>query len=339
MTNYYARPTRNRGAGYQALLADQATATGHSLEDLQELDTLASIQDAQAGASSLVVVDQPAPTRGYALLPTVDPDAVYGRAHVLKGQPDDVYRALFSAARVRANQIAQRAGITGTLPIRFEPGTLATHVADAITRLGEPYAVEINDPDSATLTMPDNRTPGLISEATAAQIDQTGGVIITTRADGTQAAHAHVTPAVEDGDTVQAGQIIGYRTGAPLPENEQHQDAPTTGAPEPTDEEHAALTGDDTPAGATDEYPEGDTEHEDAQSDEIPANPWDDTPEGENTPQADNDDAEADATEEEITNTPTSDDTPDTVCPDCGQEFSAPRYVKQHRKAKHGITA
>lgn len=147
MTAYQARARRNRAAWYDGLLVDQSVSTDITLDDLRDFDT----ELVSSGATqALVAVDQPAPARGYALLFRVSPVLVAARIHVLEGQPDEAYKALFSQAFVQADRIV---GDTVELhAILVDTLAAAPHVVDAVERLGEPYRLTLHD---TTLTEAD----------------------------------------------------------------------------------------------------------------------------------------------------------------------------------------
>lgn len=182
MTNHYARTRRNRGAWYEALQVNQAIATGHPLDDIRDFDDAVT-----SGTIShvLIAADNPAPARGYALVFHTS-DAAYARMHVLDKEPDEVYRALMSQARVQVDYLTQRTGTERGLPILVDTETLAQHVAAAIVRLGEPYGVTLNDTEDEdgdrSLDALLEATPQTIAEQTADAINQgiadTGSVTV-----------------------------------------------------------------------------------------------------------------------------------------------------------------
>lgn len=220
MTNHYARTRRNRGAWYEALQVNQAIATGHPLDDIRDFDDAVT-----SGTIShvLIAADNPAPARGYALVFHTS-DAAYARMHVLDKEPDEVYRALMSQARVQVDYLTQRTGTERGLPILVDTETLAQHVAAAIVRLGEPYGVTLNDTEDEdgdrSLDALLEATPQTIAEQTADAIHlgvaATGGV--TVWSDTEPRVHTVVllsfTPG-DDSDTTE--HIFLVEHGEPLP--------------------------------------------------------------------------------------------------------------------------
>lgn len=135
MTNYYARARKTRGSYFDTLVADQAKTSGANLEDLR-----ATVADVPLTADvRLVVADQPAPARGYAIIHRVGDGIISAALHVLDGQPVEVYRALFSQTSVQAKQLAGDA----EFQILVDRQITATNVLDAIRAEGAPYGLAI----------------------------------------------------------------------------------------------------------------------------------------------------------------------------------------------------
>lgn len=332
MTNHYARPRRARGAWYDSLLTNHAAhVDALTVEDLQDLDE--SLQ-ASPERHVLVSVDQPGPSRGYGLLAFTHPTAVYGRIHVIPNQSDDVYRALFSQVRVQTDLLAQGAGIEGLIPFRADHNAIADYVADAIDRLGDPYMVYVNAEHLPT-DLPISAA-GPISEAIAEQINATGGITIAQveHADGSETGEPVNIEGQPLTDEEEAALAASGIQPPVLTATEEEADTQAEAARTETElteatAETEAQESDDTPQSET--SVDGSTEiPADA---EAPADPWAD----DNTAQGDDDaDEEGDDTQEETepeARQPLADDA--TICPECAQEFSAPRYLKQHYKSKH----
>lgn len=257
MTHYFARSRRSRGAYLQALFADQAKSAGVELAELVEYDEAAQ---AEGLLTRLLVVDQPAPARGYALLALLGTDVVV-RMHVISGQPDDVYRALFSSIAAHATVGGYEASLV------LDLSTMDDRTREAVTRLGEPYGLFV-DPDAAAeealLTLPEGVVPvtmqepsGPISEAVAEQL-LAGGLDVAKAAEGTETLEAVVDAAYES-----------IEAEVPVPTEAEVDTADAADA----DYDWAA-------------------------------------PEEEGPTEA-------------------------LACPDCDRTFTQPRYLTQHRKAKH----
>lgn len=153
MTNYYARARKTRGSYFDTLVADQAKTSGANLEDLR-----ATVADVPLTADvRLVVADQPAPARGYAIIHRVGDGIISAALHVLDGQPVEVYRALFSQTSVQAKQLAGDA----EFQILVDRQITATNVLDAIRAEGAPYGLAVFE---GTDSAPD----GLTNEERAA---------------------------------------------------------------------------------------------------------------------------------------------------------------------------
>lgn len=192
MTTYFARRTRNRGASYEALLVEQSRKAGVKLDDLREYDEAAQAGNAD---SVLVVADQPAPARGYALLVPVrgqgGGETVFVRMHVLENQADEVYQALFSAVAVQARVLL------GDEPVRMEldAEALADYVAERVEALGEPYGVRLG------------KSTGYLSEKLAEQLSATGGVVVGGAAEPVEASvEQEQEPSEEAAAEEQAGE-------------------------------------------------------------------------------------------------------------------------------------
>lgn len=147
MTNHYARARRSRGSYYDALLVDQSrTVEGLTLDDLRDFDALVSASNA---GHALVVADNPAPARGYALIFPLSETVVAARVHVIEDQPVEVYRALFSQTLVQARQLTGD-DLNGII---LDADAAASHVRDAVERMGAAYGLYPAEP--GTLLEPD----------------------------------------------------------------------------------------------------------------------------------------------------------------------------------------
>lgn len=331
MTNHYARPRRARGAWYDSLLTNHAAhVDALTVEDLQDLDE--SLQ-ASPERHVLVSVDQPGPSRGYGLLAFTHPTAVYGRIHVIPNQSDDVYRALFSQVRVQTDLLAQGAGIEGLIPFRADHNAIADYVADAIDRLGDPYMVYVNAEHLPT-DLPISAA-GPISEAIAEQINATGGITIAQveHADGSETGEPVNIEGQPLTDEEEAALAASGIEPPVLTATEEEADAQAEAARTDTPESVTSVDGSteipaDTETGTITTSDEIVTEEDGAKMDapdEAPADPW--------AGEGDTEDDDTDEETEPEARQPLADDA--TTCPECTQEFSAPRYLKQHYKSKH----
>ena len=167
MTNHYARTRRNRGAWYEALQVDQAISAGYPLDDIRDFDDAVK---SGGLAHVLIAADNPAPARGYALIVHTG-DEAFARVHVLATASDDVYRALMSQARVQIDHQAQRSSGEDGLTILVDTEALAEHVAEAITRLGAPYGVQLNHTTTDAAAALRDAPTETIAEQTADHIE------------------------------------------------------------------------------------------------------------------------------------------------------------------------
>lgn len=135
---YNARLRRTRGSYYDSLLADQsASVDGLTLDELKDQDADLALS---AVGSRLIVLDNPAPARGYALLVPAGEGTVLARIHVLDGQPDEAYRALFSHSMLQARHMVGDAELT----FLADASQAAPHVRAAVERLGGDYGLSLH---------------------------------------------------------------------------------------------------------------------------------------------------------------------------------------------------
>lgn len=137
-TYFYARARRSQGAWLEAITGEHLKAMPEELRAplKKELtEALAGLKDRTVPAV-LVAVDNPQPTRAYALLVRVGRQEVVGYAHALAGATDDVYRALFSGMAVQAALLGG-----GPSVVALTPGTSSPEMLEVAERLGAPYAV------------------------------------------------------------------------------------------------------------------------------------------------------------------------------------------------------
>lgn len=139
MTQYHARARRSRNGYFDALLVDQST----QVEDLT-LDTLRDFDAALLTSGiehRLVVLDNPAPARGYAVLFRVgETSKVIARAHMLAQHPEEAYRALFSQAYVQAKQMIPEGE---SLELLLDEGVATSEMADAVNSFGAEYGFSV----------------------------------------------------------------------------------------------------------------------------------------------------------------------------------------------------
>lgn len=143
MTNYFAHPRSNRGNWLEKLLQDQSEASQTPREELNDVVTAAA-----GHPHALLAVDRPSPARGYALLLPHSAAEVLARVHVLEGQPDAVYQALFSAMIVQARNSRAMGLNTSAAKVTVDQTALAPHVRTAVERFGERYGVFLASSDS-----------------------------------------------------------------------------------------------------------------------------------------------------------------------------------------------
>lgn len=146
MTTYHARNRRNRGAWLDALLLDQAEATGMSIDDLR--DFVVAVAEVK---HALVAVDNPAPARGYAIvLPRYITEAAVAlentavvRLHMLAGQDEAAYRALFSQALVQARYLRSGEGLPYEVELYVDSTTLSSEARAAVESFGGAYGLRL----------------------------------------------------------------------------------------------------------------------------------------------------------------------------------------------------
>lgn len=333
MTNYFSRARRSRGAYYDALLADQANAVSVDIEELRDFDAAAQ---EEAPGHVLVVADQPAPARGYALLIPPTGNVVAARAHVIDGQPDEVYRSLFSHVYVQA------ARLTGNHPettILVDHEVASPSLVDALARFGKTYAIRLATDDDIL---------DAIVEEVEIEIDLDKDGITAESRDGEHAILLMLGDGsdpqvvyVQDGDTFtepsapeREGFILAGWAVASIPDDIEVIDGENAELLEwggvdfdaPVHERrvvaavwHEAVTtpvapqgspwDDPTPVGATSDSPEGDNAREEGAQG------------GDATKEADPEEVEKPAER--------------LQCPDCDNDYASADALRRHAKQKH----
>lgn len=138
--NYYANARDRRDDSFQALLTDQAR-TSDELTELQEFDE--HLRAAFPERHRLVLLDRPAPVRGYALIFPLSREEAGARIHVLDDTPAEAARALFSQTIVQARQLFPDA-----LPlVLVDSAVTSDYTATAIREHGEPFGLRLSQVD------------------------------------------------------------------------------------------------------------------------------------------------------------------------------------------------